>query len=147
MKYPTKASIEGLKQKISFPALDVHSQDWEYEVADASRLNEFLNFYFKPDFLSKVERFTLMIVILESFNDALTNQHQNENDWANIQSALLKESDLHTETIEKFASRNEEDLEMCFAITSRIRILFPEEKSKTGGQGSREIPDDKRITD
>jgi hypothetical protein len=43
-------------------------QDWPWEVADAERLDEFLAAY-EGGNLSEDERFTLMEVILQSFED------------------------------------------------------------------------------
>jgi hypothetical protein len=43
-RYPTKDAIENLAKRFDFPT-DPQMQDWEYEVADASRIGEFLAAY------------------------------------------------------------------------------------------------------
>jgi hypothetical protein len=45
-----------------------HMQDWEWEVADSERINEFPSAYESGE-LSDDERFTLMETILQSFED------------------------------------------------------------------------------
>ena len=58
----TKKAIDSLIIKLNLPKKDEFSQDWEYEVSDSERLQEFIEFYQKNE-LTKDEKFTLMIII------------------------------------------------------------------------------------
>jgi hypothetical protein len=43
--YPTRGTIETLAKKLRLPLPDQFSQDWEYEVADSTKVSEWLNVY------------------------------------------------------------------------------------------------------
>jgi hypothetical protein len=119
-KYVTKSAIEGLVQKIKLPPPDEFSQDWEYEVSDPSRINEFLYAY-KHIELNHDEKFGLMIIIISSLNDAIV-EGKKEDKWnSSIKSLLLQDLDIHKNTIYYWAMLDEEDIENCYAVTSFMR--------------------------
>ncbi|WP_019637121.1 hypothetical protein [Paenibacillus fonticola] len=118
-EYVTKSAIEGLVKKIPVP--DEYSQDWEYEVADSSRITEFLYAYEKIE-LNKEERFTLMIIIISSFNDAIV-EGKVEANFSVIRYHLLQDINIHKNTIYYWSMLDEDDLENCYAVTSFIRGL------------------------
>ena len=66
----TREAIEKLSRELKLPEPDEFSQDWQYEVADLTRLEEFVMFYLNNK-LNKNEKFTLMSLILESANDCV----------------------------------------------------------------------------
>ncbi len=124
-QYPknvTRAAIEGLVKKLSLPGLDLYSQDWEYEVANSSRVSEFISFY-ENGILNYDEKFALMIVIISSYNDALSEGKAQIGDWDKIRYHLVNEINIHKNTIVYWSLEGEE-LEDCFEITPLIRELL-----------------------
>ena len=66
-RFPTAAVIDSLARRLSLPNTP-RMQDWQWEVADCARLSEFLDAY-ENSGLTDDERFTLMEIMLESFED------------------------------------------------------------------------------
>src|SRR5262245_42609180 len=64
---PTREAIDKLALRFGLPN---HSsmQDWEYEVSDYTRIDEFLTAY-ETEQLSDNEKFTLMQTIIDSFEE------------------------------------------------------------------------------
>ncbi|WP_233354826.1 MULTISPECIES: hypothetical protein [Paenibacillus] len=127
-KCADKESIESLIKKLHLPSLTPFSQDWEYTSADSSRVNEFITFY-ENNKLNNKEKFTLMIVIISSFDDYLSEGIGTEDIkiWDRIKQNILKDYKLHINTIIYWALE-ENDLEDCFAVTPYIREIL-EQKS------------------
>lgn len=75
-------------------------QDWEWEVSDYTRLNDFLNEYCKKE-TSDSEKMSLMEMILDSLNDLLYSGKQvTFNKYFDLTIKLLIESkDLHKGTL------------------------------------------------
>jgi hypothetical protein len=69
--YLTKEAIENLNKKLNLPILTPYSQDWEYEQADSSRVQEFMTYY-ENSVLTNNEKFALMALIVSSYDDYLS---------------------------------------------------------------------------
>jgi len=123
MRYVTKESIDGLVSKLGLPQPGPHSQDWEFEIADADRVTEWIDEYLQRDALTDDERFTLMIIILESYDDALRAGVAKARDWDKIAGALKRDHLLHRSTLEYWSLPEEEDISNVFHVTSLIRSL------------------------
>lgn len=122
-KYVTKGAIEGLVMKIGLPTPDEFSQDWEYVVSDSSRISEFLSAY-KTVELNAEEKFALMIIIISSYDDAITIKRV-EGNWRNtIRKFLLEDISIHHNTVFYWAMLEEEDLENCFYVTPLMREII-----------------------
>ena len=72
-------------------------QDWELEVSDPERIDEFLATY-ESGVLSEDERFVLMEVILHSFEVVAGSIHQMES-WSRTLDHLERDIDLHISTV------------------------------------------------
>ncbi|MDQ0888777.1 hypothetical protein QFZ81_003865 [Paenibacillus sp. V4I9] len=120
-KYVTREAIENLVEKLSLPKPGSFTQDWEYEVADDTRIDEFLSFY-ESSSLNEEEKFALMIIIIGSLNDAIEKGDVDESILRKAKELLLKDISIHTNTILYWSLENE-DLEDCFAITPFIRCV------------------------
>ncbi|BFT70082.1 hypothetical protein [Paenibacillus sp. P36] len=120
-KYVTREAIESLVKKLSLPKLEPFTQDWEYEVADDTRIDEFLSCY-ESLTLNEEEKFALMIVIIGSLNDAIEKEDVSDSIMRKAKELLLKDIAIHTNTI-LYWSLESEDLEDCFAITPFIRCV------------------------
>lgn len=66
-RFVTPAAIEALALRFGLPA-SPSMQDWSWEMADPTRLDDFLAFYEEGD-LTDDQRFVLMEMILQSFED------------------------------------------------------------------------------
>lgn len=127
-EYGTKEARESLIEKLNLPELGPYTQDWEYEVSDASRISEFISFY-ENQTLSKEEKFTLMVIIVSSYDDSLGEGNIKSDVWDKIKYHLLNEINIHRNTILYWAL-DDEDLEDCFAITPFMRGIVKTNKEK-----------------
>ncbi len=82
-----KEIIEQISKSLSLPFTGVE-QDWDIEMANASRIDEFINFY-KKNNLSNDMKFAAMCLILTSYDDFLNNHDLNRDDkWDVIEVEL-----------------------------------------------------------
>lgn len=121
-KVVTHSAIEGLVQKVNLPLPDEFSQDWEYEVSDSTRINEFLYAYENIE-LNTDEKFALMIVIISSFDDAVAEGQTEESTAKRIRFHLLQDIGIHMNTIRYWSMPDEDDLDNCFAVTAFMREI------------------------
>ncbi|WP_310601871.1 hypothetical protein [Anaerosporobacter sp.] len=88
--------VQEVLSKIPFPPSIVefarHSQDPELMLNDPDRIDEFIDAYLNISF-SDEGRFTLMFVILDSFNSILSKDNTSRQYWNTIK-MLLKEDGL-----------------------------------------------------
>lgn len=118
----TKKAINSLIEKLNLPECDEFSQDWEYEVADSKRLEEFIEYYQNND-MDKDEKFTLMIIILESYNDIGQYNILEKKLWCKIEKILMEDKFIHKPTIDYWSCSENENIEDCFYITPLMRSL------------------------
>lgn len=90
----TKKAIDNLIKKLKLPEYDEFSQDWEYEVANIERLEEFIEYYQNVD-MDIDEKFILMIIILESCNDAKQENKLQKETWDKVEELLIKDKIIH----------------------------------------------------
>ena len=90
-------------------------QDWEYEVSDQHRIDEFIAEYDKSETTNK-ERETLMEMILDSSNHLLQkgNMDEFERIFKGVQSRLQSNPDLHKGTLRYWTADN-------FLISERLK--------------------------
>lgn len=89
---PTRAAIDSLSARFGF-SNDPGMQDWEFEVADASRIDEFLEAYESGE-LDDDERFTLMQTIIQSFEN-LNDPLETDARWSGVLELLDANIALH----------------------------------------------------
>ena len=87
----------------------VSMQDWEYEIADSDRIQEFIEEYDKSESTDK-ERQSLMEMILDSSNDLLVDHRtvEFEKFFSAITVRLKRESILHEGTINYWKTNDSE---------------------------------------
>ena len=75
-------------------------QDWEWEVSDYNRLEDFLNVYENPE-TTDSERGSLMEIMLDSLNDLLLNDLQERFDrhFGEVAEHLKRKKEIHRGTI------------------------------------------------
>lgn len=114
-EFVTKKAIESLTAKLKLP-VDREYQDWEVEIANSSRVGEFVSFYESAK-LSQEEKFALMSLIISSFDDALSEGNVEEGIWDKIKRFLIHNIDLHRKTI-LYWSLVDRELDDCFLLHS-----------------------------
>ena len=104
-------------------------QDWEWEVADASRFQEFLGVYRHAD-LNEAERGSLMEVLVQCVEDLLAaDSHQAREslpEWQVVAALLREHASLHAATVDYWSCLEEPDLALCFHVTALMRPLRTE---------------------
>jgi hypothetical protein len=122
VRYPTAASRAKLVRRFGL-ADDPFSQDWEVEVADFLRTEEFLSTYGDPD-LTDDGRFLLMELIVASLDDGASSGRELGVTWPRTRRILLRHARLHAPTLSYWACGNDADPDHQFAITPLIRWVW-----------------------
>ncbi len=114
-----KETIAKLSKKLSLPYTGTE-QDWDIEMADSNRINEFIDLYHQYD-LAFEERVTLMSLIIASYDNFL-NENNLEIDcrWDSINAMLAKDRIHFAELINYWSLYNETEI---FRITSLMRTV------------------------
>jgi hypothetical protein len=116
-RFPTRAAIEALGVRFDLPH-DRSMSDWEWEVADPERIDEFIAAYQSGE-LDDDERFTLMEMILQSFDD-LGDDVADDPRWNLVLSLLDANFRLHAHSIWYWARPESKHPEEQFAITPTV---------------------------
>ncbi len=121
-RFPTRAAIDSLSARFGLRN-EPHMQDWEYEVADAARLAEFLDALEGED-LTEDERFTLSETVMQCFEDlAAEGRAVSEMDeWLRFVSLLRARPKLHAYTLYYWSSFDS-SLDDGFHLAGLIRPL------------------------
>lgn len=116
---PKKETIAALSKKLSLPYKGTE-QDWDIEMADSNRINEFIDLYHQYD-LDFEERVALMSLIIASYDDFLNeNNVEIDSRWNIIKLMLAKDRIHFVELINYWSQCNETDI---FRITSLMRAV------------------------
>ena len=127
VRHPTRAAIDRLAEYFDLPN-HPSMQDWEIEVADPARCAEFLSAYESLE-LNDDEKFTLMWMILESFDELETPLDANS-DW---QRALFHvESDIfiHIGTVWFWSALDATSEDEMMQITPYMREILGRHRSQ-----------------
>ena len=125
----TMKAINSLVKGLNLPEPGEFTQDWEYEVSDPERIKEFIEYYMRKE-LTTDEKYTLMMMIISSCDDAIIYGLFDEQLWKKVVKILLEDQKIHEETISYWASDEEKDIEDCFAITPLIREVLEKIKKQ-----------------
>jgi len=126
-EYPTQKAIEKICKDLNLQKPDAYEQDWEYVNVDETRIAEFIDYY-QSGCLDDETKFAVMIIIIGSFDDALRSGKFELAQWEKAKDILMREQNLHVNTIKYWSCEDEANLENCFCITPYIREI---EKIKT----------------
>ena len=129
-RYPTAAAVDSLARRFGFPNTP-DMQDWEWEVADAARIDEFLAAYESGE-LDDDERFTLMETILQSFED-LGESLSVDPRWPRVLELLDRNVDLHAYTVFYWSCLENEDDEDSWLVTPYVRRVLERHRSRLKG--------------
>ncbi|MEN5171665.1 hypothetical protein ABE427_02860 [Acinetobacter higginsii] len=117
-KFPNTNARVALAKRLNLAYLE-NMQDWEYEVADISRIDDFLNTYDLND-ITEDERFLLIEMLFQSFEEA--DDLEKDTRWYRTLSLVENNLDLHTQTVLYWAN-GVESLEDSWNITPFVRNL------------------------
>lgn len=111
-------------------------QDWEYQVADCNRVDEFIAAYSGGE-LSEDEKFVLMETIIESFEDLARRGRDLTADfrWERILVVLDQNIALHAYTVWHWSYLNAETDGEQFFVSPFIRRVFDAHASYFTGRG------------
>lgn len=89
-----KDAMKYLENELNLSS-DSHCQDWDLELADGSRVEEFIS-YLKEKELNDDAKFALMSLILASFEDFLIDREQNDLElWREVENELKRNSRMY----------------------------------------------------
>jgi hypothetical protein len=97
-------------------------QDWEWEVADAGRIDEFLAAYTSGE-LGEDERFTLMETILQSFEESELDLSSDAR-WNEVLTLLEAHIDLHAYSVWYWSCLESDDSQNWFRSTPYVRQIL-----------------------
>jgi hypothetical protein len=120
-RFPTLAAIDALAQRFGFPN-DPAMQDWEWQVADADRIDEFVA-ALETGGLSEDERFTLMEIVLQSFEE-LSAPLELDQRWKRVLEILDQNVSLHGHSICSWSCLDVEEPTNWWRVTPYMRAIF-----------------------
>ncbi len=120
----TNEAIEYLNRELALPSTG-REQDWEIELADSNRINEFISFLEnKP--LSDDKKFALMALIIGSLEDLVNIKSINKDSkdiWGEVARLLCTRIELYKPLIDYWSLVGEDNNDDTFAITKLMRSL------------------------
>jgi hypothetical protein len=120
-RWPTTAARKSLASRFDLPC-DPFSQDWEWEVADPSRFEEFLDTY-KTSILDEDERFALMEILIQCVEDMDLPALESSPEWHSIATLLRARADLHASSIRYWSCLDDRDLKDCSRVSGPMRVI------------------------
>lgn len=123
-RYPTAAACQRLAGLLRLGE-PPGGQDWEIELADPRRVAEFLDLY-ESSALDDDERFTLMELIVASYNDLLEfgGGEPDQRHWTRLRDHLLRRFELHGYTVLYWALADTDEPENFDTFTPRAREVM-----------------------
>ena len=129
-RFPTRAAIDALSLRFGL-ANDPAMQDWEWQVADADRIDEFVA-ALETDGLSEDERFTLMEIVLQSFEE-LSAPLELDQRWKRILEILDQNVSLHGHSIWYWSCLDVEDPTDWWRVTPYMRSILGKHRAEMEG--------------
>ena len=126
-RFPTREAIESLSARFNLRNTP-DMQDWEWEVADPARIDEFLAAYLGVD-LSADERFTIMETILQSFEDSAVDL-ASDSRWETVLIQLESRLDLHAHSVWYRSCLDIEASRDCFRVTPYLREILHRHRTR-----------------
>lgn len=97
-------------------------QDWEWEVADADRVVEFLSVY-ERESLDVAERISLMEIIVQCAED-LADGPNGPAVWAEVQRLIWTHPEIHVATVRYWACLDGRGAAESFVVAPKMRELW-----------------------
>ena len=119
--YPSIAARKTLAVRLGLP---FHSQmqDWDWEVADQKRFEEFIEVYRSGD-ISDSERHSLMEILIQCVED-MGSGLRFDSAWGSIEPLLVARSCIHRSTVEYWACLEGTEPDMQFQVSRNMRKVW-----------------------
>jgi|SRR5215813_12909121 len=126
IRYPSRSGREALAARLHL-SIDPFSQDWEWEIADPSRFQDWIAVY-QDETLSDDERFSLMEILIQCVEDMCTLDEPADQlpEWRAVSVLLLTNSRLHASTISYWSVLGHDDPEEQFRVSAPMRRVWAE---------------------
>lgn len=121
-RWSTTAARMSLARRLGLP-YEHSMQDWEWEVADASRFGEFLDAYSSGSF-DEDERFSLMEVLIQCVEDMGLPSVGATPQWRSLAALLTANPWLHASSVRYWSCLDDRDLEDCFSVSGPMRTIW-----------------------
>jgi hypothetical protein len=124
MRYPTRAGQEALAARLNLH-IDPFDQDWEWQIADASRFHDWIAIY-KDNALSDDERYSLMEILIQCVEDICNGDKPVEQflEWQAVEALLLANGQLHASTIYYWSVFGHDDPDEQFRVSAPMRRVW-----------------------
>lgn len=126
-RFDTATAVDSLARRFGLPN-DPGMQDWPWEVANPDRLDEFLAAY-EDAGLGDDERFTLMEMIIQSFED-LGPAMAEDPRWERTLEAIDKGIELHAHTVWYWAAVDTENPDEQWLVTPFLRKILKKHRHR-----------------
>ena len=126
-RYGTREAINSIAKQLDLPN-EAWMQDWAYEVADADRINQYIELYDQTT--DEDEKFVLMQMIIQAVDDKKSNNELTDEDWTKVEQRLMENFQLHEYEIFYWSQLEKDDIENCFFITPEIRNIWIQKNEK-----------------
>ncbi|TWU15618.1 hypothetical protein [Allorhodopirellula heiligendammensis] len=126
-RFPTAEAIASLAIRFDVPN-EPDMQDWEWEVADPGRIDEYLTAYHHGG-LSDDERFTLMETIIQAFDD-LDGILETDSRWQETLHILDRHIDLHAYSVWYWSDLEHEFGDETWPVTPFLRTIVDKHQQR-----------------
>lgn len=126
-RFPTHKAKNRLAYRFNLPN-EPNMQDWEWEVADPQRINEFLAAYISED-LTEEQKFTLMETMLQSFED-LDEPLEKDSRWYKVLTILDQHIALHLSSVYYWSALDTEDVDEQWRVTPFLRVIIEKHRAE-----------------
>ncbi len=125
-RFPTAEAIDSLAYRFNLPNRS-YMQDWEWEVGDPQRIDEFLAAYSED--LTDDEKFTLMETILQSFED-LDEPLEKDSRWYKVLTILDQNIGLHLNSVYYWSALDSEYEDEQWRVTPFLRPILEKHRAE-----------------
>lgn len=126
-RLPTSEARMSLARRLQLPH-DSSMQDWEWEIADPSRIEEFLDAYENWD-LTDDERFSLMEIIIECAEESAESLPESKH-WKRALQLLEANIVVHIHSVWYWAVPEAETRDEHWRVTRDLRELLQKHESR-----------------
>lgn len=116
-----RKAVDLISQKLKLPVTGTE-QDWDIELADPTRIDEFITLFKQDSSLDNEQKYTLMALILASYEDALQEGNPLNDTWEYVKKTL-KNDLTYSDLVEYWSLPTETDEDNFFGLTPFIRSL------------------------
>ena len=120
-RFPTRKAIDSLAKRFKLPNT-LEMQDWEWEVADSDRIDEFISAY-ESGQLDDDEKFTMMEIIIQSFEE-FESSLSIEPRWKKILNIIENNIELHIYSVWYWSDLENDNEDDQWKVNPFIRSIL-----------------------